>query len=183
MAAIRSPSNSPPYVPPKYTITVGRDNSLQWNPPPKSKELGFALSYYFPEEATMVGKMQAALRKWRRHQPNEPLQPTIEHGIIVHSLDSSSTSSCSACLGNATYIYSEAEIKRSASGRSPEFLPPSKQPKIPGAFTWRVGAKDEVVLKPTKRAYSKEERSEVGKNRGNACGYHRRRKQKFSYFA
>src|SRR5271156_2033344 len=101
MAATRSPSNSPPYVPPKYTITVGRDNSLRWDPPPGSKELGFALSYDFPLEATMVGKMQAAIRKWRRDQAKEPLQPTIEHRNIIHSLNPGSTSSGPACLGNA----------------------------------------------------------------------------------
>src|ERR1700728_1529506 len=75
MPATRSPSNSPPYDPPTYTIALGRDNSLRWGPPPGSKELGFALSYNFPLEATIVGKMQAAIRKWHRDQPDEPLQP------------------------------------------------------------------------------------------------------------
>jgi len=177
----RSPSNSPLVESPKYDITVGRDNSLQWDPPPKSKELGYALSYHFPEEATMIEKMQAAIRKWRRDQLEEPLRLTKERKNIIYP-DSNSASSGPDLPVNAVHINPEAETKRAALGQSPEFLSPCKRSKIPGVYIWRAEAKDEVVVKPTKRGYSKEERSEVGKNRGKACDYHRRRKQKLSYF-
>lgn len=182
MTAKRSPSNSPPFEPPKYVITVGRDNSLQWDPPPKSKELGFALSYYFPQEATMVGKMQAALRKWSRHQSKEQVRQTTEQKDIIKDPDSSSASSDPDRLANATHVNLEAQTMPAALGRSSESLPPPKRSKIPGLFTWRVGADDGAVVKPTKRTYLKEERSRGRRNRGEACDYHRRRKQKLSNF-
>lgn len=180
------PSRSPPFEPPKYVITVGRDNSLQWDPPPKSKELGFALSYHFPEEVTMVEKMQAALRKWRSQQLREPMgAATKGRRNLVHRTDFTtlviSSESGVEYLEKPTPINSEAENKREASIPGSENLPPPKRSKVPGLLTWRVGSGKEVAVKPMKKTYSNEERSKAWGNRGKACEYHRRRKQKVGY--
>lgn len=47
-----------------YSITVGPDGTLQWNPPIGSEELALALSYHFPLHQTLEAKMQAAIVKY-----------------------------------------------------------------------------------------------------------------------
>jgi len=183
--AEKDPSDSPPFEPPKYTITVGDDNSLQWDPPPKSRELGLALSYHFPQETAMVDMMQAAHRKWLRHQLSEPMKTAKNSVSLVHGLGSTKPST-SAELGpryfeKASHVNQEAENKRGAMVQGSESSP-RKRSKIPGQITWRIGAGIEVTTKPKKRLYSKEKRDEVWKNRGKACEHYRRRKEKVRKF-
>jgi len=184
--AERVPSCSPAFEPPKYVITVGHDNSLQWDPPPKSKELGFALSYYFPEEVTMVEKMQAALRKWRSQQLRESIGVIKEKRNLIHRPDPAtlrnSVESGTEFSQREPHINIETENKREASAPRAENLLPRKRSKVPGLVTWRVVAENKVATKPTEKAHSKEERREAWKNRGKACEYHRRRKQKVDNF-
>jgi|HubBroStandDraft_4_1064222.scaffolds.fasta_scaffold191875_1 hypothetical protein len=49
---------------------------------------------------------------------------------------------------------------------------------IPGVSKWKLGSTSDGKVVPKKRQYTKEEKEEIGKNRGNVCEAHRRRKQK-----
>src|ERR1700722_6189853 len=46
---------------PKYSITRGEDDTLQWQPPIRSRELANALSYHYPLEQSLQEKMQRAI--------------------------------------------------------------------------------------------------------------------------
>jgi hypothetical protein len=177
---------SPPFEPARYTITVGEDNSLQWDPPPESKELGFALSYHFPMEPAMIDKMQAALREWFMRELREPTMTTKNSISRIHGRGSTRVKILGelglSCSGKASHIHQDTENKRGAAIQGCGNSPPRKRSKIPGQITWRLGAEAERMPESKKRSYSKEERDEVGRNRGKACDYHRRRKEKVSQF-
>jgi hypothetical protein len=46
---------------PKYSITHGEDDTFQWQPPIKSRELANALSYHYPLEQSLQEKMRRAI--------------------------------------------------------------------------------------------------------------------------
>lgn len=56
------------FEPPGYSIFYGPDNTLLWEPIAGSAELAIALSYHFPFEKDLAGKMRAAMRKFLKGQ-------------------------------------------------------------------------------------------------------------------
>jgi hypothetical protein len=205
---------SSPFEAPEYKITVGEDHALQFYPPPQSEALGFALSYHFPEEATMVAKMQAATKKWMKNRfrtgnastdmgnPDQALSagmmslsrgvsdeqpPTLEIAggdLSVESTgqeirgrqqtQSAKTTGVKKATGRDSADSSLKAVNRKGDSKSGT----SKGTLIPGVSKWKLGSTSDSKVVPKKRRYTKEEREEIGKNRGNVCEVHRRRKQK-----
>jgi hypothetical protein len=58
----------------------------------------------------------------------------------------------------------------------------SKKSQIPGVSKWKLTSSSNTSLVLKRRHYTDEERDEIGKNRGNVCEFHRRRKQKVRLF-
>lgn len=61
------------FEPPEYKLRRGHDRTLEWEPPADSEELAIALSWHYPMERSLVGKMQAAIRSFLEAEPrNRP---------------------------------------------------------------------------------------------------------------
>lgn len=204
-------SPPPPFEPPTYSISVGPDKALQWDPPVDSDELAIALSYHFPLPRTLEAKMQAAMEKWiidRKaqhrtptslewtqlnrvdgritHPPPDPEKPIPK---LRHPRGSVSSIRLSISPDNATNssaISAKSSSPQPSNGnarkRSTEVpngkLPAIGRQEIPGMMSWQVKTGEFTHHATKKRAYAEQERIRIAKNRGNACGYHRRRKQK-----
>ncbi|KAH9205889.1 hypothetical protein DL95DRAFT_470147 [Leptodontidium sp. 2 PMI_412] len=66
--AVEPSSRESSFDPPSYSISHGKDYTLQWHPAVGSKELAVALSYHFPLETTMERKMRAATKKFLKEE-------------------------------------------------------------------------------------------------------------------
>ncbi|KAL5317969.1 hypothetical protein ACEPPN_015073 [Leptodophora sp. 'Broadleaf-Isolate-01'] len=66
--AVEPSSRESSFDPPSYSISHGKDYTLQWHPEVGSKELAVALSYHFPLETTMERKMRAATKKFLKEE-------------------------------------------------------------------------------------------------------------------
>ena len=64
---------SPAFDPPKYKISYGPDQVLQWDPPANSRALAVALSWHFPVEKTLESKMQAAIKVFLKEEQKSSL--------------------------------------------------------------------------------------------------------------
>ena len=60
------------FEPPEYELTRAQGHTLQWHPPPDSEELAIALSWHFPMEKTILGKMQAAIKRFLQLERKKP---------------------------------------------------------------------------------------------------------------
>src|SRR5450432_810869 len=71
-----------------YRITRGKDYDLVWEPPLRSRQLADALSYHFPEEPTLKGKLQRAIEHfWEVEKQGEESPLTNNPNQIAHTYD------------------------------------------------------------------------------------------------
>ncbi|KAF4631884.1 hypothetical protein G7Y89_g6244 [Cudoniella acicularis] len=168
------------FEPPEYKLSRGHDRTLEWDPPADSEELAIALSWYFPMENSLVGKMQAAIRRFlqaerKNHtshifskvcsqEAGPTRQPLTEQLTPEHHVNGSPTQ----------YVPIRSSGKCMPSPGKISLLKAVTTPKF---RAWIPGMSE---LKPTgrKRKYGQEEAVKVARNRGNACEEHRRLKTK-----
>ena len=190
------------FEPPEYKMTYGADGTLQWEPPASSKELALALSYYFPREPDLAGKMQAATRRFlkmeRRRASSSKVQisgskdvpvksfPDIKEPEYLEVKGRESTADGGHEVGDHRLTQLEIFPTYSANrhNHSPQTISTianaanqtGSSPML--NFLAYDPEKGKFKGRGTKRRYEKEEREKVAKNRGHACEKHRRQKIK-----
>ena len=170
-----------------YKISVAEDGTLQWDPPAGSQELALALSYHYPVERDVAGKMRAAVKTFLRARRR------AESG---GGLSGEHPSGKSRPKGGGLEGVKEANgvekngngNARSQSSKTEESLHDSKKAvnKDSAAVTAKGGL--EVLIwdpklkgvkrQGRKRPYEKVEGAKVAANRGYVCDEHRRQKMK-----
>lgn len=203
---IPSRKASTPFDPPAYVISYASDHTLQWDPPQGSKELALALSYHFPMERDLEGKMKAATKKFLKAEARKDpfklgsvLEKTKQAISRVRESRRSPKESCILIPSDSpmdhnsltlpTMLDPTPEKKQSAGmniryspvpGPVPNFTTPSTIMKSSSKplqiLNWEPGMNK--FLKRKKRPYGKEEGEQVAANRRNVCAEHRRKKTK-----
>jgi hypothetical protein len=142
----------------EYKISYDDDGTLQWHPPVGSKELAVALSYYFPEEKDIKEKMRAAIKGFLRDQRR------IISNVLGAEVENNSRQSVETSNQHAV-----AERQKAPNHSDRQVL------------SWDpLGKIFKGNQRRTKRRYGKIEAAKVSANRGNVCGYHRKKKLKVS---
>jgi hypothetical protein len=158
---------------PKYSITRGEDNSFQWEPPIRSRELANALSYRYPLEQSLQEMMRRAILDFlategqegrstqKEVKPNSEPPLTVQPQKVVTATD-----------GAAPVISKSAEkaTKQPKNSQSPEVFE-----------VWDIKTGESVKPKGRKRGLSPTTRQRVAENRGNTCVYHRKAKTQVSW--
>jgi hypothetical protein len=154
---------SPAFDPPKYKISYGPDQVLQWDPPSNSRALAVALSWHFPVEKTLESKMQAAIKVFLKEEQKHPIVKTS--GISLEATSSSALKESPP--PQSTLEDSKGPAKRPSTWSESALQVLNWNPEVNG-----------FKRKRQKRKYEKDEGEKVKANRGNACEEHRRRKVK-----
>lgn len=157
-----------------YNISYAPDHTLQWSPPPNSKELAIALSYHFPLESDLESKMRAAMVKFLSAEGLPSISTRESRRYLTPEDDDDSPA-----VGG---VPSLSNTSRSTARKSK----PKSKPKDSGQLkvvAWGPangpkGGFDKREVK--RRRYQTEEGAKVAKNRGYACERHRRQKLKVS---
>jgi hypothetical protein len=159
---------------PKYSITRGEDDALQWQPPIRSRELANALSYHYPLEGSLQEKMQRAILDFLDSESTggkpAPTEPEIDlkPPVVVRP-------------PNLISITDSAAPDVSEPAENVVQLPQITQgPEMCGV--WDIKTGESVNSKGRKRGLSPETRQRVAENRGNACAYHRKAKTQVSSY-
>ena len=159
-------------APPKYSITRGEDDVLQWQPPIGSRELANALSYHYPLEQSLQEKMQCAILDF--------LDSEFTNGNpIPEEADTDIKPPVAVQPPKLIFIMDSAAPEVPKPAENATQLPQSTQgPEMCGV--WDIKTGESVKPKGRKRALSPETRQRVAENRGNACAFHRKAKTQVS---
>ena len=170
-----------------YKISVAEDGTLQWDPPAGSQELALALSYHYPVESDVAGKMRAAvktfLRARRRAESGGRLSgehPSVKSRPKGGGLEGIKEANGVERNGNGN--------ARSQSSKTEESHHDSKKAVNKDAAGVTAKGELEVLIwdpklkgvkrQGRKRPYEKVEGAKVAANRGYVCDEHRRQKMK-----
>ena len=154
---------SPAFDPPKYKISYGPDQVLQWDPPSNSRALAVALSWHFPVEKTLESKMQAAIKVFLKEEQKSSLG--TDSG-------SSPEASSNSVLRESETLQPTLKVSDGLNKR-----PLTRSESAFQVLNWDPDVKG-FKPKRQRRKYEKDEGVKVKANRGNACEEHRRRKVK-----
>lgn len=178
----------PIFDPPQYFISYNEDQTLRWYPPVNSRELGIALSYYFPEvKGGMRDKMQAAIAKFLQDERQNNLtlkdpkiSDTPEHMASDRLPNMHMETEDQVTRPTVKVPESPSRVKSESHVSHRTSMP---EPRALQFVQWDADAKDPSP-RIKKRRYDKEERAKVAANRGFACDQHRKQKMKVfkSYF-
>jgi len=159
---------------PKYSISRGEDDTLQWQPPVRSRELASALSYHYPLEQSLQEKMQRAILDF--------LDSEITNGKpIIKEAETNIKPQEAAQLPELTSIMECVVPVVPKPVKNATQLPQSNQdPEMCGV--WDVKTGESVKPKGRKRGLSPTTRQRVAENRGNTCAYHRKAKTQVSWY-
>jgi hypothetical protein len=157
---------------PNYTITRGEDDTLQWEPPIRSRELANALSYRYPLEQSLQEKMQRAILDFLDSEildgklnPKE-VDTDMKSPVTVQSQKSAAVTD---------------KIGPVVAKLAEKATPPSQSTQGPEVFgVWDIKTGESVKPKGRKRGLSPTTRQRVAENRGNTCAYHRKAKTQVS---
>lgn len=159
-------------APPKYSITRGEDDTLQWDPPTGSRELANALSYHYPMENGLQEKMQRAVLDF------------FEAEIVAGEPSSNQSEQLNGSVNPKAPDSATNTEKAATNSQKPrEKSAPSSQ-KGHGQETrgvWDIRTGESVKSSWRMRPLSPGRRKEVAENRGNACERHRKSKTRVSY--
>lgn len=191
-----------------YTISFAEDKTLQWDPPAGSPELAIALSYHFPMEKGVGGKMRAATKKFLRgnmkditkrgkaddsrspketvkQSPSDTVTSSPGHGKVAPREGDHEDSNNGLDTKRVDNISYADAVKSSTSQNLPHNSNPlnSKQriahpTRSEDSFVHWNPKIEGFRKKGMKRAYAKDESAKVTANRGFVCDEHRRQKKK-----
>jgi hypothetical protein len=157
---------------PKYCITRGEDDTLQWQPPVKSRELASALSYHYPLEQSLQEKMQRAILDFLDSEITNGKPITKDADTDIKPLEA-------VQLPELISIMERAAPAMPKPAKNITQLPQSTQdPEMCGV--WDIKTGESVKPKGRKRGLSPGTRQRVAENRGNTCAYHRKAKTQVS---
>jgi hypothetical protein len=163
-----------PRAAPKYSISRGEDDTLQWQPPIRSRELANALSYHYPLEQSLQEKMQHAILDFldSENVDGKPTPKEVETNLKppVAVQPPKLISIVEKAAPNITKS-AETATQPLQSTQSPEMC-----------NVWSIKTGEEVKLKGRKRGLSPTTRQRVAENRGNACAYHKKAKTQVSWY-
>jgi hypothetical protein len=157
---------------PKYSITRGEDDTLQWQPSIRSRELANALSYHYPLEQSLQEKMQRAILDFLDSEITAGKPTSKEVKSDLKPL-------VSVQRPNLSTITDKAAPDISKPAKEATQQPQSTQgPEMCGV--WDIKTGESVKLKGRKRGLSPTTRQRVAENRGNTCVYHKKAKTQVS---
>jgi hypothetical protein len=156
---------------PKYSITRGEDDTLQWQPPIKSRELANALSYHYPLEQSLQEKMRRAILDFLDSEivyTPTPKEVKTDLKLLVAVQPPELIKITDKAAPDVTKS-AETATHPSHSSQSTEMC-----------GVWDAKTGEAVKPKGRKRGLSPTTRQRVAENRGNACAYHQKAKTQVS---
>jgi hypothetical protein len=144
-------------------LSCGKEESID--------AISYALSYHFPRPETLEDKMQAAILRYIRASKKQASQQSSRTSFVE------SQTKFKIMLPSQTQAVVIDDLFSQTSTVSHD-TNTSSQPPRDSNLIWNVSTGEELLGKPKKRQYTQEEQAKITKNRGNACGYHRRTKKK-----
>lgn len=166
----------------RYSLTRAQDLSLQWEPPVGSTALADALSYHYPFEKSMLGKMQKATDDFLNQQKRaEDLESAYNaNAAALNGHFPLPTTLREAAHFSTTHINTTAAPHQHPLDQEHNMPAPKLEPADPteGNTTtaWHVLTGLPAKTRGRKGPLNPKKRKRIAENRGNTCANHKKSK-------